>query len=258
MCMRKLKNLLTGALLCMTVGTMAQTPTATTALTVKNAKVVPGYTAYAVINFTVPETIGGWQMVLSLPEGIHLDTGAGTIQVGITEQKPVIQFKDDQSNATVLLSNLYPSHRVIGDIAEVDGTGYSAGDLLLLCIPTSKEAALSAKTGELVTLKLRSDAAFTSGTATALTRQVTVKSFTAVDPKGTAAGQYSITAPVTIDVTELKGDANGDGLVTFADIRRVKNLIMEGSADVAGDANGDGKLTLADCRRIKVEINMYE
>ena len=43
-----------------------------------------------------------------------------------------------------------------------------------------------------------------------------------------------------------KGDINGDGQVTIADVPGLVNLVLSGSNDPIGDINGDGRMTLAD------------
>ena len=43
-----------------------------------------------------------------------------------------------------------------------------------------------------------------------------------------------------------KGDMNGDGQVTIADVPGLVNLILSGSNDPMGDINGDGQVTIAD------------
>ena len=43
-----------------------------------------------------------------------------------------------------------------------------------------------------------------------------------------------------------KGDVNGDGQVTIADVPGLVNMVLSGSNDPIGDINGDGRMTLAD------------
>jgi hypothetical protein len=53
--------------------------------------------------------------------------------------------------------------------------------------------------------------------------------------------------------TSLKGDVNGDGEISIADINIIINLILSGRSDKIGDVNGDGEISIAD---INVVINI--
>ena len=150
----------------------------------------------------------------------------------------------------VTLSNLHKNHTVIGG-DNIDG------DILLVCVPTAKEEAIGANCGQLCSIKLKADESFTTPAVNKKApKQVTIKSFLAADPQGSAS--YSMVNEITFDVQKLWGDANGDGKVQMPDARKVKNLVAANSTDVVGDANNDGKLTMADCRTIKLEVNLYE
>jgi hypothetical protein len=240
--MRIKKLLLLSAFLTVSGGLMAQTT-----LTATNSKVVPGAEKGAQldakISFAVPATIGGWQMELVLPEGVSLETKAGQFTIG-----------ESSADATlypgVEASSLHKNHQIIGG----ETTG---GSTLLVCIPTAKEEQIGTS-GQLCTIHLLAAATFTGDKTDPKVRdaEVLINSFVASDPTG--ATVYEITEPVKFLITALMGDANGDGKVTLADARRVKNLVAAGSTEVVGDANGDGKLTLADCRKIRIEVNLYE
>lgn len=237
----RIKNLLAlGAFLIMSGGAMAQT-----SITATNVKVVPGYDSQnsAVLSFEVPETVGGWQMVLSLPEGLSLETTSSNLTIGSTSAEASFFNK-------VTLSSLHNNHSVIGGVN-------TDGDILLVCVPTAKEEAIGAKNGQLCSIKLKADDSFTTPAVNKKTpKQVTIKSFLAADPNGETT--YSLASEVTFDVQKLWGDANGDGKVQMPDARKVKNLVAANSTEVVGDANDDGKLTMADCRTIKLEVNLYE
>ena len=51
----------------------------------------------------------------------------------------------------------------------------------------------------------------------------------------------------------LKGDVNGDGEVSIADVNYVINLIITGNNNLAGDVNGDGEVSIADVNAV-IEI----
>ena len=52
----------------------------------------------------------------------------------------------------------------------------------------------------------------------------------------------------------LKGDVNGDGEVTIADVNVVIEMILSGRTDLKGDVNGDKEITIADVNAIIEEI----
>lgn len=57
----------------------------------------------------------------------------------------------------------------------------------------------------------------------------------------------NVCAPTSTGSTVVKGDANGDGTVTVADVFYLINFLFSGGpAPVSGDANGDGTVTVAD------------
>jgi len=218
----KMRNLLLlGALIMTSGGMMAQT-----SLTSTNAKVVPGFTSQgdAIISFQVPATIGGWQMVLSLPEGLSLVEGSADVTVnGQTEKGSAFEG--------VTPSSLHKSHKILG------GTNKD-GDAVLICFPTTADAALSAQGGQLCTIKVKAEESFAG------TGQVTVKSFLAADPDGSTT-QYTMASPITFDVVALKGDVNGSGDVTISDAQVIINNIVAGTFDTKADTNSDGNVTIS-------------
>ena len=50
--------------------------------------------------------------------------------------------------------------------------------------------------------------------------------------------------------TSLKGDVNGDGEISIADINIIINLILSGRSDKIGDVNGDGEISIADINSV--------
>lgn len=228
----KMRNLLLlGALLMTSGGMMAQSLTST------NAKVVPGFSSQgdATISFQVPAAIGGWQMELTLPEGLTMVEGSAQVTVN----------GESASGSTiegVSLSSAHKSHALLG------GTK-SDGTVMLICFPTTTDAALTAQSGQLCTIKVKADDSYSG------TKQVTVKSFLAADPQGSAT-QYTMAAPITFDVVALKGDVNGSGDVTISDAQVIINNIVAGSFDTKADTNKDGNVTISDAQIVINEINM--
>lgn len=227
----KMRNLLLlGALIMTSGGMMAQT-----SLTSTNAKVVPGFTSQgdAIISFQVPATIGGWQMVLSLPEGLSLVEGSADVTVnGQTEKGSAFEG--------VTPSSLHKSHKILG------GTNKD-GDAVLICFPTTADAALSAQSGQLCTVKVKADASYAG------TGQVTVKSFLAADPDGSTT-QYTMASPITFDVVALNGDVTADGVVNGGDIQGVINAIVGGETDSKYDTNRDGGVNGGDIQQVINEV----
>ena len=78
-----------------------------------------------------------------------------------------------------------------------------------------------------------------------------------VSLKNTIAAEANATKHVLPDCvakageqTTLKGDVNGDGEVSIADINAVINMILSGKFNVKGDVNGDSEITIADINAI--------
>ena len=227
----KMRNLLLlGALLMTSGGMMAQT-----SLSTAKAKGVPGYQAMdqgAIISFKVPATIGGWQMELTLPEGLSLVENSAEITVN-GEKASGSSFDG------VALSSAHKGHALLG------GTK-SDGTVMLICFPTTTDAALSAQSGELCSIKVKADASYTG------TQQVQVKNFIAADPTGSAT-QYTASA-VRFDVIALQGDVTEDGIVNGGYIQGVINAVVADSSDEKYDANRDGQLNGGDIQQVINEI----
>lgn len=227
----KMRNLLLlGALIMTSGGMMAQT-----SLTSTKAHVVPGYESQdvATISFQVPATIGGWQMVLSLPEGLSLVEGSADVTVnGQTEKGSAFEG--------VTPSSLHKSHKILG------GTNKD-GDAVLICFPTTADAALSAQSGQLCTIKVKAEESFAG------TGQVTVKSFLAADPDGSTT-QYTMESPITFDVVALKGDVNSNGKINSADISAIVREMLNSAGNTKADVNGNGKVNSADITAVVREI----
>lgn len=228
----KMRNLLLlGAFLTVSGGMMAQT-----SLTAKNAKVVPGYTSQgdATISFVVPATIGGWQMELSLPEGLSLVEKSASVTVNGSSA-------DATSFDGVTPSALHKSHQIIG------GTKAN-GNVVLICFPTTTDGALTATTGELCTIKVKATEAYTG------TNQVKVESFLAADPQGSTT-QYTAES-INFNVVALNGDVVANGIVNISDLQAVIDVIQDKSGDTKADVNKDGQINISDLQQVIDEIQM--
>jgi len=71
------------------------------------------------------------------------------------------------------------------------------------------------------------------------------------------AGTYDLvlnmankTLVVTPVSTGLRGDVNGDGEVTIADVNAIVDLILSGSYSTPADVNEDGEVTIADVNAV--------
>ena len=195
------------------------------------ATVVPGSTGDAVVSFSVPVAIGGWQMEVELPDGITLESKAdGSLEVGGTSATATVYDK------SVILSDLHKNHQVIGG-------NTTAGDVLLVCVPKGKEEAITATSGQLCTLKFTAANTFTGK------QTVKIKNFVASDPKGEKT--YTA-ADITFEISDnlLMGDANGDGVIDVADVVEIVNFILEKPSakfnEAAADVNDDKVIDAAD------------
>lgn len=209
---------------------------AQTSLTAKNAKVVPGYTSQgdAIISFVVPATIGGWQMELSLPEGLSLVEKSASVTVNGSSA-------DATSFDGVTPSALHKSHQIIG------GTKAN-GNVVLICFPTTTDGALTATSGELCTIKVKATEAYTG------TNQVKVESFLAADPQGSTT-QYTAES-INFNVVALNGDVVANGIVNISDLQAVIDVIQDKSGDTKADVNKDGQINISDLQQVIDEIQM--
>ena len=180
----------------------------TTSLSATNTKVVPGFPAQkeAKISFEVPATIGGWQMELVLPDGITLESESGELEVGT---KPDTGWPAATIFPNVKPSSLHKNHKLIGGVN-------TDGNVLLVCVPTANEEAITKTSGQLCTIKLKAFDSFKDkGTQT-----VTIKKFIASDPTGDKTYEAE---DVTFKIVELKYDVDGNGQVNVYDIRKLIN-----------------------------------
>ena len=48
----------------------------------------------------------------------------------------------------------------------------------------------------------------------------------------------------------IKGDVNGDGEVSIADVNALIDMILSGDIEQRGDVNGDGEVSIADVNAV--------
>ncbi|MBO4720613.1 MAG: hypothetical protein J5658_12175 [Prevotella sp.] len=234
----KIKNLLmTAAFLTMSGGAMAQTT-----ITAGNAKFVAAKEAGLTYYYKNTKAMGGFQMVVSLPEGVTLVEDEEKTELNINGSKASADF----FNVTV------PSgFECIGVKADVDGTtsdgtAYKAGDVLLVCFPVKAGTKYKAtsKASFLCTLRLK-----TSGTSVKPLKKVAVQGFVGSDTNGTGAettAQYVASADSKLSPTKVlkEGDANNDSGVDVGDIDYVieaigGDYVTYEDADVNADSDID-------------------
>jgi len=76
-----------------------------------------------------------------------------------------------------------------------------------------------------------------------------------VDITANDSGVASDSVMLTLELEWVRGDANGDGLVTIADVTTVELVILNLATETPGaDANNDGNVTIADVTMIELII----
>ena len=203
----RIKDLLLFAAFMVTSGeAMAQTT-----ITAGNAKFVSGNDASLTYFYTNSEAMGGFQLVVSLPDGVTL---------GENEEKTAkgLSINGGAAAEATFYNVIVPDgFECIGVKADVkgqtsDGTDYNPGDVLLVCFPVKAGATYSAGGAE-------------------------------------AAAQYAASSESkTSPAKSLKeGDANGDTEIDVADI----DVVIEGIGgdyvtNEDADVNADGDIDVSD------------
>ena len=226
---------------------------AQTTLTAGTVKYIPGKGASLTYYYTNPETMGGFQMVVSLPDGVTLDEDADKIAKGLS-----INGGEPSTDAIFFNVTVPSGFECIGAKADVagrtsDGTDYKAGDVILVCFPVKSGAKYNGtKTpSQLCTLTLT----VSDGTADGVLKSVAVNGFAGCDVEGTggaeAAAKYAVSAESIVSPTKvLMPDVNKDKKVNGTDIQSVINFIVdEDDADEA-DVNRDKKVNGTDIQEI--------
>lgn len=243
----KIKNLFVlGAFLTMSGGVMAQTT-----ITAGSAKLVSDNIASLTYYYTNTEIMGGFQTVVSLPEGVTLDEDAKKTEKGLSINGGEV------TNSAVFYNVSVPSgFECIGvkaddDGTTSDGTAYKAGDVLLACFPVKAGVEYKATSTplELFTLKLTISNVEVKDNL----KKVAINGFGGCDTKGTggtdAAAKYVASAESKVSpVKALKeGDVNGDEEVNVADVDSVIEAIGEAYfKNESADINADSEINVAD------------
>ena len=223
-------------------GTMAQTT-----ITAGNAKFVSGNDASLTYFYTNSEAMGGFQLVVSLPDGVTLEENAEKTAKGLSINGGAA------AEATFYNVIVPDGFECIGVKADVkgqtsDGTAYNAGDVLLVCFPVKAGAAYSATAtaSKLCTLKL------TASDGSNL-QDVAIKGFAGSDPQGTggpeAAAQYVASSDSKASPAKVlkEGDANNDTKINVGDVDFVIEAVGgDYFTNEDADVNADNDVNVAD------------
>jgi hypothetical protein len=245
--MRIRKLLLFAAFLAMSGVAMAQT-TITSGMKFVPAANSASLTYY----YTNAAAIGGFQMVVSLPDGVTLEEDAAKTAKGLSING------GEAASATFYNVSVPSGFECIGVKADADGTtsdgtSYKKGDILLVCFPVKAGAEYEAtKTpAPLCTLTLTTS----DGTTEDILKTVDISGFAGSDSKGTggaeAAAKYAPSSEsVTLPAKVLTPDVNMDKKVNGTDIQTVINFIVDEDDDAKADVNKDGKVNGTDIQEI--------
>lgn len=249
----RIKNLLLlAAFLVSSGGIMAQTT-----LTVGNVKYVPDGEATMKVSYVNKEALGGFQMLISFPEGISLEKNTKKTELNINGSKAEADF----FNVKVPSGFECIGVKADADGQTSDGDAFKKGDVMIVCLPTKTGPSFAGTETpqELCTITLKASANLTEEQA----KQITVTSF--VGSNVAQAGENTVSIALNKDnsvlspkeTRKLYGDANKDGKITLADCKKILNLMKDDPTNLAGDANNDGKLTLADCKKTLNNMKLY-
>lgn len=246
----KVKSLLMlGAFLMVSGGTMAQTT-----ITAGNAKVISANEVQLNYYYTNSEVMGGFQMVVSIPDGVSLEENAEKTANGLS-----INGGEPAKNAVFYNVTVPTGFECIGVKADVpgttsDGTAYDAGDVLLVCFPVQAGAKYKATetASKLCSLTLTT----TDGIAEDVLKTVAIKGFAGSDTNGTggeeAAAKYVASAESKVSPAKVLkvGDVNEDNDIGVGDLIAVSNYMAGGegsgfSMDQA-DVNNDEDVGVGD------------
>lgn len=235
----RFKNLLLLAAFLTTSGVaMAQTT-----ITAGSVKFIPADNGAASLTYyyTNSETMGGFQMLVSLPEGVKLEEDADKIAKGLS-----INGGEPAKDAVFYNVTVPAGFECIGGQTE-------SGDILLVCFPVKAGAAFEAtKTpAQLCTLTLTAS----SDATASILKSVTIKEFAGSDTQGTggaeAAAKYAMsTESGSVPEKVLTPDVNLDKRVNGTDIQAVINLIVDEDDDDSGDVNKDNRVNGTDIQEI--------
>ena len=229
-------------------GTWAQTT-----LTAGNVKYIPGKGASLTYYYTNPVDMGGFQMVVSIPECVTLEEDAEKIAKGLS-----INGGEPSTDAIFFKVTVPSGFECIGGKANEygktsDGTDYKPGDVILVCFPVKSGAKFKGtKTpSQLCTFT------FTvfGDTSDDVLKTVAINGFAGCDIKGTggaeAAAKYAMSEKSNVLPEKvLMPDVNGDMKVNGTDIQSVINVIVEEDDVDLADVNRDKKVNGTDIQEI--------
>jgi hypothetical protein len=231
----------------MSGGAMAQTT-----ITPGNVKFIPGKGANLTYYYTNAETMGGFQMVVSLPEGVTLEEDAEKTAKGLSING------GEAAQATFFDVTVPSGFECIGGKAESDGTtsdgtAYKAGDVILVCFPVKAGAEYKGTQtpSQLCTLTLT----VSEGVSDSSLKAVAINGFVGCDTKGTggaeAAAKYAVSTESVVSPTKiLMPDVNSDKKVNGTDIQAVINVIVDEDDVDNADVNRDKKVNGTDIQEI--------
>ena len=120
-------------------------------------------------------------------------------------------------------------------------TNQLADGAVRVFVSSQNPRAFTGSSGAIVTFSLKAASSFTKG-------NITLRNNVLVEMNGTRHVLANSTAKVNGGSSEgIRGDVNGDGIVSGADVTALYNVLLDG-ATVAGsaDVNGDGVVSGAD------------
>lgn len=244
----RIKNLLLlGASLIMSGQAVAQTT-----VTAGNVKLVSAEEARLSYYYTNKETMGGFQMVVSLPVGVTLEENVEKTAKGLS-----INGGETATGATFFNVAVPSGFECIGAKAEVDGTtsdgtAYKVGDILLVCFPIKAGAEFKATetASRLCTLTLT-----TTGATEDILKTIKINGFVGSDPNGTGGettAQYVASAESVVEPAKIGklGNLNTDDVVNGQDLQAEINAIVAESKDFKFDINDDDSINGQDLQAI--------
>ena len=226
---------------------------AQTTITSGNAKLISDNQVQLNYYYTNAEVMGGFQMVVSLPDGVTLEEDAQKTTKGLS-------INGGEAAPATFYNVVVPEgFECIGVKADVDGTtsdgtAYKAGDVLLVCFPVKAgvEYKATETASKLCTLTLTTS----DGIAENVINTIAVKGFAGSDIQGTggpeAAAKYVASADSKVSPAKVLklGDVNEDSDIGVGDLIAVSNYMAGGedsgySMDQA-DVNNDDDVGVGD------------
>ena len=170
-----------------------------------------------------------------------------------------VKLTYDESNLTLVSATKNVDVWFLGDKPYMDPDTSTAGEVLIICGKLEEAAPTAGVSGQRVLLgivkfsrigtSLDFDLGIGYAHGTGLETD-SFKNFVATDGNvldGSGVGFGSI------EVHE-RGDANGDGIISFADMSKVKQIVSENLYQCFADCNNDGIVSFADMSCIKGKI----